>query len=79
MLALVLRAVRRGGGASCANTHRLHFRVLSGRLRWAPENLSADVRRLHTEHVRVGGVRGAGKYRTGIKKFLDWYKNYYKL
>ena len=60
MLALVLRAVRRGGGASCADTHRLHFRVLSGRLRWAPENLSADVRRLHTEHVRVGGVRGVG-------------------
>jgi hypothetical protein len=60
MLALVLRAVRRGGGASCADTHRLHFLAPSGRLRWAPENLSAGARRLQAEHVKVGGLRGAG-------------------
>ena len=40
--------------------HFLHFRVLSGRLHWAPENLSTGARRLQAEHVRVGGLQRAG-------------------
>ena len=27
----------------------------------------------------ITGYNPTTKYRTGIKKFLDWYKNYYKL
>lgn len=42
------------------DTHAVHFRVLSGRLRWAPEKRSREPRRPHAEHVSWEGGRGGG-------------------